>query len=164
MAKRSEKTVNCTFQNQRHCECEFPRGFSNAKGQRSGSDVRDRTATKRGSRPSPAFDFVRLDSKSLGEKVPVRIYKDEAPTPLPAVGLLFISLLSFHFSRALLGALAFLFCFLFFDVCYSFHNRRDLIREPVFNWVFFFFFFFLQFILVCFIIYKDEQVLCVLVH
>ena len=108
MAKRSEETVNCTFQNQRHFECEIPRELSKAKGQRSGSDVRDRTATKRGSRPSPAFDFIRLDSKSVGEKVPVRIYKDEAPTPLPAVGLLFISPLKFHLSQALLGALGFL--------------------------------------------------------
>ena len=32
------------------------------------------------------------------EKIPVRISEDEAPMPLPVVGLLFISLLSFHFS------------------------------------------------------------------
>ena len=38
------------------------------------------------------------------ERFPVRISKDEAPTPLPVVGPLFISPLSFHLSRALLGA------------------------------------------------------------
>ena len=36
------------------------------------------------------------------EKFPVRISKDEAPTPLPVVGPLFPSL-SFHHSQALLG-------------------------------------------------------------
>ena len=45
------------------------------------------------------------------EKNPVQISKDEAPTPLPVVGPLFISPLSFHLSRALLGAWRFgLFC------------------------------------------------------
>ena len=38
------------------------------------------------------------------EKNPVRISKDEAPTPLSVVGLLFSSSLIFHLSRALLGA------------------------------------------------------------
>ena len=38
------------------------------------------------------------------EKFPVRISKDEALTPLPVVGPLFISLLLFHLSRVLLGA------------------------------------------------------------
>ena len=38
------------------------------------------------------------------QKFPVRISKDEAPTPLPVDGPLFISHLSFHLSRALLGA------------------------------------------------------------
>ena len=41
------------------------------------------------------------------EKIPVRISKDEVPTPLPVVGPLFISPLLFHLSRALLGALRF---------------------------------------------------------
>ena len=36
------------------------------------------------------------------EKIPVRISKDEAPTPLSVVGPLFISSLLFHLSRALL--------------------------------------------------------------
>ena len=36
------------------------------------------------------------------EQIPVRISKDEAPTPLPVVGPLFISLLLFHLSRVLL--------------------------------------------------------------
>ena len=38
------------------------------------------------------------------DKIPVRIPKDEAPTPLSVVGLLFISSLLFHLSRTLLGA------------------------------------------------------------
>ena len=39
-----------------------------------------------------------------GEKNPVRISKDEAPTPLSVVGPLFIFSLLFHLSRALLRA------------------------------------------------------------
>ena len=39
-----------------------------------------------------------------GGKIPVRISKDEAPTPLSVVGPLFISSLLFHLSRALLRA------------------------------------------------------------
>ena len=38
------------------------------------------------------------------EKIPVRISKDEAPSPLSVVGPLFISSLLFHLSRTLLGA------------------------------------------------------------
>ena len=71
------------------------------------------------------------------ERFPVRISKDEAPTPLPVVGPLFISPLSFHLSRALLGAWRF---GLFRCVYSSFHNRLDLIREPAFYWVFYFIF------------------------
>ena len=67
------------------------------------------------------------------EKIPVRISKDEAPTPLSVVGPLFISSLLFNLSRALLGA-----CRLFRSVYSSFHNRLDLIREPAFYWVFYF--------------------------
>ena len=67
----------------------------------------------------------------------VRISKDEAPTPLPVVGPLFISPLSFHLSRALLGAWRFVF---FRCVYSSFHNRLDLIKEPAFYWVFYFIF------------------------
>ena len=44
-----------------------------------------------------------MASNRLG-KSPVRISKDEAPTPLSIVGPLFISSLLFHLSRALLGA------------------------------------------------------------
>ena len=69
------------------------------------------------------------------EKFPVRISKDEAPTPLPVVGPLFISPLSLHLSRALLGAWRF---GLFRCVYSSFHNRLDLIRESAFYWVFYF--------------------------
>ena len=39
-----------------------------------------------------------------GEQIPVRISKDEAPTPLSVVGPLFISSLLFPLSRALLRA------------------------------------------------------------
>ena len=66
------------------------------------------------------------------ERFPVRISKDEAPTPLPVVGPLFISPLSFHLFRALLGAWRF---GLFRCVYSSFHNRLNLIREPAFYWV-----------------------------
>ena len=69
------------------------------------------------------------------EKNPVRISKDEAPTPLSVVGPLFISSLLFHLSRALLGAWRFS---IFHSVYSSFHNRLDLIREPAFYWVFYF--------------------------
>ena len=41
------------------------------------------------------------------EQNPVRISKDEAPTPLSVVGPLFIFSLLFHLSRALLGAWCF---------------------------------------------------------
>ena len=66
------------------------------------------------------------------ERFPVRISKDEAPTPLPVVGPMFISPLSFHLSRALLGAWRF---GLFRCVYSSFYNRLNLIREPAFYWV-----------------------------
>ena len=72
-----------------------------------------------------------------GEKIPVRISKDEAPTPLSVVGPLFMSSLLFHLSRALLGAWRFS---LFRSVYSSFHNRLDLIMEPAFYWVFYFIF------------------------
>ena len=93
-----------------------------------------------------------------GEKNPVSISKDEAPTPLAVVGPLFISSLLFNLSRALLGAWRFS---LFRSVYSSFHNRLDLIREPAFYWVFILF---SQFILVCFVICKNEKVLFVLVQ
>ena len=89
------------------------------------------------------------------EKNPVRISKDEAPTPLSVVGPLFISSLLFHLSRTLLGAWRFS---LFRSVYSSFHNRLDLIREPAFYWVFYFIF------LVCFILCKSELFLFVLVN
>ena len=90
------------------------------------------------------------------DKNPVRISKDEALTPLSVVGPLFISSLLFHLSRALLGAWRFS---LFRSVYSSFHNRLDpqgacLLLGVLFS----------QFILVCFIICKNEQVLFVLVQ
>ena len=62
------------------------------------------------------------------ENIPVRISKNEAPTPLSVVGPLFLSSL-FRLSRTLLGAWRFS---LFRSVYSSFHNRLDLIREPAF--------------------------------
>ena len=61
------------------------------------------------------------------ERFPVRFSKDEAPMPLPVVRPLFIPPLSFHLSRALLGAWRF---GLFRSVYSSFHNKLDHIREP----------------------------------
>ena len=92
------------------------------------------------------------------EKIPVRIYNAEAPTPLLVVWSLFISPMSFHLSRALLGVWRF---GLFRCVYSSFHNRLDLIREPTFYWVFYFIF---PIYPVCFIICKDKNVLLVLVR
>ena len=71
------------------------------------------------------------------EKIPVRISKDKAPTPMSVVGPLFISSLLFHLFRALLGAWRFS---LFPSVYSSFHNGLDLIRELAFYWVFYFIF------------------------
>ena len=59
------------------------------------------------------------------EKNAFRISKDEAPTPLSVVGLLFISSLLFRLSRTLLGAWRF---GQFYCVYSSFHNKLDLIR------------------------------------
>ena len=70
-------------------------------------------------------------------KNPVRIAKDEAPTPLSVFGPLFISSLLFHLSRALLGAWRFS---LFRSVYSSFQYRLDIIREPAFYWAFYFIF------------------------
>ena len=53
------------------------------------------------------------------EKIPVRISKDEAPTPLSVVGPLFISSLLFHLSQTLLNAWRFS---LFHSVYSSFHK------------------------------------------
>ena len=70
------------------------------------------------------------------ENIPVRISKNEAPTPLSVVGPLFLSSL-FRLSRTLLGAWRFS---LFRSVYSSFH------------------------MLVCFIVSKNEKVLFVLVQ
>ena len=90
------------------------------------------------------------------EKNPGPISKDEAPTPLPVVGPLFISSLLFHLSRALLGAWRFS---LFRSVYSSFHNRLDF-QGARFYWVFYFIFP----IYPCFIICKNENILFVLVQ
>ena len=68
------------------------------------------------------------------EKCPVRISKDEAPTPLSVAGPLFISSLLIHLSRALLGASRFS---LFRSVCSSFHNRLPF-RRCTSSWAKFF--------------------------
>jgi len=70
------------------------------------------------------------------EKIPVRISKDEALTPLPVVGPLFTSPLLFYLSRTLLGV----WHFGLFLIVFSFHNRLELIREPASDWVFYFIF------------------------
>ena len=70
------------------------------------------------------------------EKIPVHISKDEAPTPLPVVGPLFISSLLSHLSRTLLGAWRFS---LFRSVYSRFHNRLDLMRQAAFFFILFFF-------------------------
>ena len=88
------------------------------------------------------------------EKIPVRISKDKAPTPLSVVGLLFISSLLFHLSPTLLGAWRFS---LFRSVYSSFHNRLGLSFIGCFI-------LFSQFILVCFIICKNYIFLFVLVQ
>ena len=90
------------------------------------------------------------------DKNPVRISKDEAPTPLSVVGPLFISSLLFRLSRTLLGAWHF---GQFYCVYSSFHNKLDLIRSLPFIGCFILF---SQFILVCFIICKNEKDLFVL--
>ena len=67
----------------------------------------------------PVWSQIHVHRVTDLEIFPVRIYlsKVEAPTPLPVVGPLFISPLSFHLSRALLGAWRFgLFrCVYFFN-------------------------------------------------
>ena len=83
--------------------------------------------------------------------VPVRISMDEAPTPLSVAGPLFISSLLFPLSRALLGAWRFS---LFRSVYSSFHNRLDLQGTCFFIGCFILF---SHFILVCFIICKNEN-------
>ena len=85
------------------------------------------------------------------EKIPVRISKDEAPTPLSVVGPLFISSLLFHLSRILLGAWRFS---LFRSVYSSFHNRLTSSGSLPFIECFILF---SQFILVCFIICKNNK-------
>ena len=76
--------------------------------------------------------------------------KDEAPTPLSVVGPLFISSLLFHLSRALLRA----WRFSLFVLCTQLsqqagpHLGTCLLLGVLFS----------QFILVCFIIYKNEKV------
>ena len=86
------------------------------------------------------------------EKIPVRISKDEPPTPLSVVGPLFISSLLFHLSRALLGAWRFS---LFRSVYSSFHRTGQTSSGslPFIGC----FILFSQFILVCFIICKNES-------
>ena len=92
------------------------------------------------------------------ETFPVRISKDEAPTPL-SVWPLFISSLLFHLSRTLLGA----WRFSLFRSVYSSSVSQwlDLIREPAFYWVFYF----ISPIYPCLFhhICKNEKVLFVLV-
>ena len=127
LAKRLENKVNWMIQNQRHFECEILQELFEAKGQRLGSDVTNRQATKRGIwvciHRQPTWKNFQF--KSPGMKL------------LSVVGPLFISPLLFHLSRALLGVWHF---GLFNCIYSSFHNRLDLIREPAFYVVFYFIF------------------------
>ena len=120
-------------------------------GQRSGSEVTNRQASKRGRRVCVrvhrATDLEKNTSSNLHRW-----------SSFWVVGPLFISTLLFHLSRALLGAWRFS---LFRSVYSSFHNRLDLIREPAFYWCFILF---SHCILDCFIICKNEKVLFVLVQ
>ena len=106
------------------------------------------------------------------EKIPVRISKDEAPTPLSVLAPLFVSFLLFHLSRTLLGVYfllvissflnvvrcmafqSFLFCLLELSQLARPHQGACLLLGVLFS----------QFILVCFIICKNEKVLFVLVQ
>ena len=58
------------------------------------------------------------------KKIPVRISKHEAPTPLSVVGPLFISSLLFQLSRTLLGVWH-------FSLFRSVYNRLDLNRLDI---------------------------------
>ena len=75
---------------------------------------------------------IHVHSVTDLEKFPVRISKDEAPTPLPVVGPLFISPCHSIFLVRCVAFRSFLLCYS------SFHNRLDLIREPAFYWVFYY--------------------------
>ena len=87
------------------------------------------------------------------EQNPVRISKDEAPTPLSVVGPLFIFSMLFHLSRAL--------PFQSFSFCLAFITGWTSSGSLPFIGCFILF---SQFILVCFIIFKNEKVLFVLVQ
>ena len=90
------------------------------------------------------------------EKIPAQISKDEALTPLPVVGPLFISPFSFHLSCALLDTWRFgLFrCFLQLSQQARPHQGTCLLLGVLFS----------QFIDVCFITCKDEKGLFILVQ
>ena len=91
LAKRSEKTVNCTFQNHRHFECEIPRDLTlKVKGRAMASEYSNQTWQS--SLCSVWFRSTGFEVHRVThiEKFPVRISNDEAPTPLPTVGPLFI--------------------------------------------------------------------------
>ena len=60
------------------------------------------------------------------KKIPFRISKDEAPTPLSVAGLCLFPSCYFIFLQS-------------FSVL-SFHNKLGLAREPAFYWVFYFIF------------------------
>ena len=92
------------------------------------------------------------------EKIPVRISKDEAPTPLSIVGPLFISSLLFNFLEPcyVRGVSVFFVLFIIaFTTGWTSPGSLPFIG---------YFILFSQFILVCFIICKNEKVLFVLVQ
>ena len=92
------------------------------------------------------------------EKIPVQISKDKALMPLSVVGPLFISSLLFHLYRALLVCIVSVFFVLF---TLAFTTGWTSSGSLPFTGCFILF---SRFILVCFIICKNEKMLFVLVN
>ena len=140
LAKRSENTVNWTFQNQRHFKW-------STVGQWRHKQTSNQTWKSGLCECAQGNRLGQISSSNL-----------QGWNSFSVAGPLFISPLLFHLSRALLGAWRF---GLFRCVYSSFHNRLDLIREPAFYWCFILF---SQISLVCFIICNNEKGLFVLVQ
>ena len=105
----------------------------------------------------PVWAQIHVHRVTDLEKFAVRISKAEALTPLPVVGPLFISPLSFPLSRALSRCVAFQsfsLCLLELSQQARPHKGACLLLGVLFS----------QFICVCFIIHKNEKVLFVLIQ
>ena len=120
--KRSENTVNWTFQNQRHFKCE-----DSARAEQWRHKQASNQTWKSG-----LCVWVSTEQPTWKKKSGSNL---QGWSSFSVVGTLFISPLLFHLSRALLGAWRF---GLFRCVYSSFHNRLDLLREPALYWVFYF--------------------------